>query len=182
MRRGIGPSGAPAAPPAAPTVQSLRLDQRNFLRFLELPEGVAGGAAWVSDFGHAGGSVRAYRNAYGIPPDSVTGHAEGVTVEMERDAYRGEAVFVRPGPFDELAVTGSFLRYDHREIEPEGGIGTAYGQNSGTAEVIARHGAAGPFDRGGFGVRGQWQGYISDNGRAVVSSDEVIASLLKSSS
>ena len=139
--------------------------------------GGAAGAAWVSSFGHAGGAVRAYRNAYGIPPDTVSGHAEGVTVEMERDAYRGEAVFLGAGPFDELSLTGSFLRYDHREIEEGGGVGTAFGQNTGSGEAVARHGRLGPFDRGGFGVRGQWQSYISDNGRAVVNSDEVSAAV-----
>lgn len=139
--------------------------------------GGAAGAAWVSEFGHAGGAVRTYRNAYGIPPDTVSGHAEGVTVEMERDAYRGEAVFIRPGPFEEVAVTGSFLRYDHRELEAAGVIGTAYGQNTGAGEVVARHAALGPFDRGGFGLRGQWQGYVSDNGRTTVNSDEVSAAI-----
>lgn len=135
--------------------------------------GGAVGAAWVEEFGHAGGAIRAYRNAYGIPPDPVSGHAEGVTVEMERDAYRAEAVILRPGPLDEITATGSFLRYDHREIEATGDIGTAYGQNTGAGEVVARHGALGPFDRGGVGVRGQWQGYVSDNGRTTVRSEEL---------
>lgn len=139
--------------------------------------GGAVGAAWVSDFGHAGSALRAYRNAYGIPPDSVSGHAAGVTVEMERDAYRGEVVFVQPGAFEEVSVTGAFLRYDHREIEVNGDVGSAYGQNTASAEVVARHGAAGPLDRGGFGLRGQWQGYTSNNGRAVMSSDELSAAV-----
>ncbi|HSH45111.1 MAG TPA: TonB-dependent receptor, partial [Longimicrobiales bacterium] len=134
--------------------------------------GGGAGAAWVGDAGHAGASARAYRNTYGIPPDSVSGHAEGVRIEMERDAYRGEAVFQGTGTLNDIAITGSFLRYDHRELE-HGGIGTAYGQNTGTGEVVARHGQWGPFASGGFGVRGQWQNYISDNGRAVVRSDEV---------
>ncbi|HUG40527.1 MAG TPA: TonB-dependent receptor [Longimicrobiales bacterium] len=139
--------------------------------------GAAAGAAWVADFGHAGGAVRAYRNTYGIPPDSVSGHAEGVTVEMERDAYRGEAVFVSPGALDEVTVTGSFLRYDHREIEASGDIGTAYGQNTATAEAVARHRRLGPLHRGGFGARAQWQGYVSDNGRVKVEADEVAGAI-----
>ena len=137
--------------------------------------GVAGGAGWIGNFGHAGGAVRAYRSAYGIPPDTVSGHAEGVTVEMERDAYRGEAVFVGDGALDEVTVTGSWLRYDHREIEESGAIGTAYGQNTGSGEVVVRHRRLGPFHAGGFGLRGQWQGYISDNGRATVRANETTA-------
>ncbi len=139
--------------------------------------GGAAGAAWVAGFGHAGGSARLYRSGYGIPPDSVTGHAEGVRVEMERDAYRGEALLLGSGSLDQVNVTGAFTRYDHREIEAGGVIGTAFGQNTGSGEAVARHSALGPFDRGGFGVRAEWQGYTSNNGRETVTSDEVSAAV-----
>lgn len=135
------------------------------------------GTAWIGGSSHAGGSVRAFRSAYGIPPDTVSGHAEGVDVEMERDAYRGEAVFTAVGPFQEITATGAYTRYDHREIEDEGIVGSAFGQNTGSTELVARHGQLGPFARGGFGVRGQWQGYVSDNGRDVVHSDALSAAI-----
>lgn len=135
--------------------------------------GASAGGAWIPDFGHVGAAWRLYRSEYGIPPDPVAGHPEGVTIEMERDALRGEAVVARLGPLGEVATTATYTRYDHREIEATGDIGTAFGQNTGSVEAVARHGALGPFTGGGFGVRGQWQDYISDNGRDVVRSREL---------
>ncbi len=130
------------------------------------------GAAWLLGFGHVGGSARAYRSRYGIPPDPVLGHPEGVTVEMERDAYRGEVVVENAGGLGTLLATGGYTRYDHREIESGGSLGTAYGQNTANGELVLRHQALGPFSAGGFGVRAQWEDFISDNGRSVVQAAE----------
>lgn len=135
------------------------------------------GASWVRNFGHLGGTARTYRSEYGIPPDSISGHASGVTIELERDVLRGEAVVTELGRLGELTATGSYTRYDHREIEASGAVGTAFGQNTGVAELVLRHRELGPFSGGGFGVRGQWQDYVSDNGRAVVRSDELAGAI-----
>lgn len=131
------------------------------------------GGAWIAGFGHAGVSARAYRSRYGIPPDPVAGHPDGVDVEVERDAYRGEAVVANFNGLGELTGTASYTRYDHREIEDGGQLGTAYGQNTGTAELVLQHDALGPFTSGGYGVRGQVQDYISDTGRDEVASREL---------
>ncbi len=135
------------------------------------------GGGWVRDFGHVGGVARLYRSEYGIPPDPVSGHAAGVTIELERDALRGEAVVTELGGLGQLTATGSYTRYDHREIEASGAVGTAFGQNTGVGELVLRHRALGPFTGGGFGIRGQWQDYVSDNGRTVVRSDELAGAI-----
>lgn len=129
------------------------------------------GAAWVRDDGHVGGAVRGYRTVYGIPPDTVSGHPGGVTVEMERDALRGEGVLNDALGVGHLTATLGLTRYDHREIEASGAVGTAFGQNTAAAELVLRPAARG-YRSSGFGVRGQWQHYESDNGRTVVRSTE----------
>ncbi|MFP4624696.1 MAG: TonB-dependent receptor [Gemmatimonadota bacterium] len=129
----------------------------------------AAGASWLGGPGHAGVAGRLYRSEYGIPPDSVLGHPAGVTVEVERDVVRGEAVLTGPIP-GTLEATAAFTRYDHREIEASGSVGTAFGKNSGTTEAVLRHDRLGPFASGGFGVRGGWEAFASDNGRSIVRS------------
>lgn len=137
----------------------------------------AGGAAWLGSFGHVGASARLYRSEYGIPPDPVLGHPEGVTIELERDALRGEGVVEDAAGLGNLTATGGFTRYEHREVEAGGALGTVFGQQAGTGELVLRHEALGPFTAGGFGVRGQWQAFFSDNGRAVVRSTETTGAL-----
>ncbi|MDX1674949.1 MAG: TonB-dependent receptor, partial [Longimicrobiales bacterium] len=129
------------------------------------------GGAWVGDEGHAGAAVRAYRSSYGIPPDPVSGHPEGVTIEVERDALRGEGVTDDALGLGHLTATVGVTRYDHREIEASGAVGTAFGLNTASGELVLRPGGTG-VRAGGFGLRGQWQDYTSDNGRAVVRSTE----------
>ncbi len=129
------------------------------------------GAAWVGDGGHAGAAVRSYRSSYGIPPDSVSGHPRGVTVDVERDALRGEGVVTNALGLGHLKATVGATRYDHREIEASGVVGTAFGLNTASGELVLRPESM-DARAGGFGLRGQWQGYTSDNGRAVVRSTE----------
>lgn len=134
-----------------------------------------GGGAGVGLVGrgrHIGAAARTYRSEYGIPPDPVAGHPSGVTVRMERDALRAEAAVVGAGPFADARLSGAFTRYNHREIEATGSVGTAYWKNLATAELTARNDALGPFDNGGFGLRFHWEGYSSDTGRDFVRSDE----------
>jgi iron complex outermembrane receptor protein len=128
------------------------------------------GAARVGDDGHVGAAVRSYRSSYGIPPDSVSGHPRGVTVEVERDAVRGEGVLT-DAPLGHLTATVGATRYDHREIEASGAVGTAFGLNTASGELVLRPDGM-DARAGGFGLRGQWQDYTSDNGRAVVRSTE----------
>ncbi|MFO7893492.1 MAG: TonB-dependent receptor [Longimicrobiales bacterium] len=129
------------------------------------------GTAWVGDEGHVGAAVRSYRSSYGIPPDSVSGHPRGVTVDMEREAVRGEGAMTNALGLGHLKATVGVTRYDHREIEASGAVGTAFGLNTASGELVLR--PEGMDARaGGFGLRGQWQDYTSDNGRVVVRSTE----------
>ncbi len=137
----------------------------------------AAGAAWLGGFGHAGASGRVYRSEYGIPPDPVLGHPEGVDVELERDALRGEVVVEEAGGLGHLSANGGYTRYEHREIEAGGELGTVFAQETAALELVLRHQALGPFSSGGFGVRGEWQDFFSDNGRSRVMSIETSAAV-----
>lgn len=135
------------------------------------------GAAWLGSPGHIGMSGRVYRSEYGIPPDPVTGHPEGVTVELDREALRGEAVLEDVAGLGRVTTTGGYTRYEHREIEAGGALGTVFAQEAGTGEIVLRHQRLGPFDAGGFGLSGRWQEFFSDNGRAQVQATDRAAAI-----
>ena len=137
------------------------------------------GAAWVNGWGHAGASARYYRSEYGIPPDSVAGHAHGVTVEMERAALRGQLHWTNmAGPFDHVELNAKVTRLDHLELEDEGHVGTELGLNTHVLELVGRHSGSGTFDRGAVGARVQRNDYGADRGRGeVLSVDEWDAAL-----
>ena len=116
------------------------------------------GASLVDEWGHVGGSVRHYRNDYGIPGGFVGGHAEGVRVEMERTSSKLRGVLDDGvGPFDDIQVDGTYTFYRHREIEPPNILGTFFQREMASGDVLARHGAWGPFSGGAVGARTSWE-------------------------
>lgn len=127
------------------------------------------GAGWIMDNGHAGAAYRFYTSSYGVPPDTVTGHPYGVTVEMERHAGRLQGA-LRPqrGPFSAVTMDGVLTNYYHRELEAprdeiRGGeppiVGTEFLLWTGAVDVLARHDRLGPFSDGAVGFRAQWRDY-----------------------
>lgn len=122
--------------------------------------GGGAGAAYVSDWGHVGGSFRAYRNDYGIPGGFVGGHADGVRVEMERTSSKLHAEVENPaGPFGSIQADAAYTWYRHREIEPPGILGTLFQLQTLSGDVLARHEALGPFSAGALGARSSWEDY-----------------------
>lgn len=132
------------------------------------------GGAWVNGWGHAGATVRYFGSEYGIPPDSVSGHTDGVTVEMERMALRGQLHWTRAtGWFDHIELNGKATQLDHVELEDGGAVGTELGLNTYAFELTGRHSGTGSFDRGAIGTRVQRSDYGADRGRGeVLSVDE----------
>ncbi len=118
------------------------------------------GAAYVADWGHMGGSVRGYLNAYGIPGGFEGGHAEGVRIEMERTASKFRTVVDEPvAIFDNLRFDATHTWYRHREIEPPGILGTLFLQETASGDVLGRHGGWGPFAAGAVGGRVSWEAF-----------------------
>jgi iron complex outermembrane recepter protein len=123
---------------------------------------VSVGASAIERWGHAGLAYRYYDNSYGVPGGFVGAHIEGVDVEMRRHALHGSTQYrPRSGPFTGIAGTVNYTNYYHRELEDVGITGTEFGLLTGAAEVVARHGAFGPFSEGALGVRGQWQDFAA---------------------
>ncbi|HUP52075.1 MAG TPA: TonB-dependent receptor plug domain-containing protein [Longimicrobiales bacterium] len=119
------------------------------------------GTAYVSDWGHVGGAFRAYQNDYGIPGGFVGGHPEGVRVEMERTSSKLKGLVDRPiGPFESIALDATYTWYRHSEIEPPNILGTFFKLRTLSSDVLARHGALGPFSSGAIGARASWEDFV----------------------
>jgi iron complex outermembrane receptor protein len=120
--------------------------------------GGALGAALVGHDGHVGASYRYFANDYGLPGGFIGTHPEGVDIDMRRHTGRVEGeLHEHAGPFESVRVVGAFTNYQHAERERNGEIGTFFGQRLAQGEVVARHGARGPFASGAVGVRGQFR-------------------------
>lgn len=141
--------------------------------------GASAGAAWVNGWGHVGGAFRLYDSEYGIPPDSVSGHPDGVRVAMDRWAARGQLHWTQGvGPLEHVELDAKVTRLDHFELEDGGAVGTEFGLNTHVVELVGRHDGVGPFSRGAIGVRGQRNDYGANRGRGeILSVDEWGAAL-----
>lgn len=118
---------------------------------------LAAGASWVGERGHIGAAYRFYGNDYGIPGGFVGAHPTGVNIEMTRHVVKGDAQLRGFGPFEVVDGSASHTRYNHKEIEPGGFLGTEYGLFTTAGEVKGRHGAMGFLTGGTVGVRGQFE-------------------------
>lgn len=118
------------------------------------------GVGLARDWGHTGVAGRTYHSRYGIPGGFVGGHEEGVTIDMRRSNLRGELHRVLEGRFlHDLEGSAGLSHYAHEEIEAGGILGTAFTLVTAEANLMLRHGRAGPFGSGGFGVRGQFRDF-----------------------
>jgi iron complex outermembrane recepter protein len=135
------------------------------------------GASHISQRGHLGAAYRLYDSRYGIPPDSVSGHAFGVDVAMRRHALRGELRrFGGMGPFSLGGADASYTWYHHQELEPSAAgpvLGTEYFLQTGSLQGALEHQGLAFLDRGAVGARGEWRNYEFNTGRAVVRSREL---------
>lgn len=123
------------------------------------------GSAWVDEWGSVGGAVRYYANDYGIPGGFVGGHPDGVRVEMERSSGKARLrLDDGVGPFESVQVDGTYTWYRHSEIEPPDILGTFFKRIMGSGDVLARHGALGPFTAGAVGARASWEQYTFAGG------------------
>jgi iron complex outermembrane receptor protein len=119
---------------------------------------LAGGAAFVPDWGHAGLAYRFYDNEYGVPGGFVGGHAGGVDIFMRRHAVRGQAEVHRDDRFlSRIRATGGYTNYRHFEVEASGAVGTFFRQDVASAEIIAHVDSSGRFGAGAIGVEARYR-------------------------
>jgi iron complex outermembrane recepter protein len=123
--------------------------------------GGAFGAAYVGPSGHVGAAYRMYASDYGIPGGFVGSHPEGVDVEMRRHSVRAEGEHHPEGAIATGRATVTLNDYSHNEIEKSGRVGTAFVQQSASAEVVVGHGIIGHAHEGALGVRGQYRSILT---------------------
>lgn len=120
----------------------------------------AAGFSWIKDWGYIGGAFSTYFNNYGIPPDPLGGHAEGVDIEMKKFQYDLKSEILLRNSFLKV-VEGAFSikNYTHREIESGGIPGTKFGLVTTNAEIKTRHDEIGFLEEGSFGIWGELEDY-----------------------
>lgn len=118
---------------------------------------LAGGVSLVGERGHLGAAYRFYGNEYGIPGGFVGAHPSGVSVQMTRHVVKGEAQLRDVGLLEVVDGSVSHTRYNHKEIEPGGILGTEYGLFTTAGEVKGRHGELGILTGGTVGARAQFE-------------------------
>lgn len=120
----------------------------------------AAGISYVRPWGHSGLAVSTYLSNYGIPPDSGSGHAEGVDIDMQKLQVDSHSEIVYEDRFlDLLEARISYRFYNHKEYETETIIGTEYTVNTATASLKGRHGEWGVLSEGTIGFQTDFQDY-----------------------
>ena len=122
---------------------------------------VAGaGAAYVTTWGHLGGSFRSYSNDYGIPGGFVGGHEAGVGIETDRMSTKVRTLIdKRVGRFESVKVDGTYTWYRLKEIEPPDILATVFVRETASGDFLARHDRMGPFAAGVLGARVSWEDF-----------------------
>jgi len=154
---------------------------------------LSGGASWIGERGHVGAAHRYYWSEYGIPSYHVGDHPaddheheededhdhdhghdhEGVKIRMRRNTTRGQArLSSGVGPFSSIELDGTFTDYRHEEVEASGEVGTTFELLTGTADLLARHAALGPFAEGAVGVQAHWSDYTAAGSIAITPTNE----------
>lgn len=113
-------------------------------------------AAWLFPSGSVRGSGGHYRSSYGIP-GVPGGHEEGVRIDMDRTQYAANLDYHIDSSFLKRIRTDlGFTRYYHREVEPEGSIGTEFGILTSAAAVRFHHDSVGRItDAGILSLQGE---------------------------
>ncbi|MDZ7659289.1 TonB-dependent receptor [Fodinibius sp.] len=124
------------------------------------------GLGYIKPWGHAGISSNIYLNNYGIPPDSLGGHPNGVDIEMEKFQLEGTSEIILDRPFiRKLEIDLSHKSYFHQEIESSGIVGTEFGVLTTNASVKANHNNLAFFDEGKFGIWAEQKNYAVNGTR-----------------
>lgn len=85
------------------------------------------GGTYFGDRGYVGGGFSFFTNDYGIPPDSILGHPNGVTVSMMKSRIETKSeMFFPEQTLSHIEILGSFIDYFHKEIEANGRIGMSF--------------------------------------------------------
>lgn len=99
----------------AQNIQSPKKEIKNSL--LETTN-VSAGSSYHPDWGFLGTSFTYYKSDYGIPPDPISGHASGASIDMKRTQIKSKAkIYTNNSVFNTFNIKHTFSRYEHAEIE-----------------------------------------------------------------
>ena len=117
------------------------------------------GVGYVGPRVASGGSLRAYRFAYGlpVPPGSTPVRLRGSRYE---GSFRGQAELAS-GRFPSLRAEATAQDYDHDELDDAGAVQMSFALRTQTVNLLLRQGALGPFTEGAWGVSGLVKRYAS---------------------
>ncbi len=97
---------------------------------------LAAGVSWVGQNALVGFALRNLDSAYGVPgghEHEEEGHGPGdeeeeggVTVALEQTRMDSVVRIEFDGPIQTLTINGGYGDYEHREIEPDGALGTVF--------------------------------------------------------
>lgn len=115
------------------------------------------GYSFIRPWGYSGFSVSGFLSNYGIPPDPLGGHPDGVDIEMRRIQLENRNEIVRDYGFFRLLESNlSYRYYNHKEFETSEIIGTEFTRNSVNLTLKGHHASAGPFNDGVIGFWGEF--------------------------
>ena len=121
------------------------------------------GLSLVRPWGHVGLAGSLYDSNYGIPPDPLGGHPQGVSINLARQhlEVRGQVLNGPGGWVKRLEMHHTYARYRHGEFEASGALGMEFGVITHDSSVLFRLNPLGPFENGAFGLWYEYRDYAA---------------------
>lgn len=124
------------------------------------------GLSYLQSWGYVGIASNMYLNNYGIPPDSDSGHQDGVNIEVQKYQFEGKAeINFENSFFKSLDTDLSHKNYYHRELESANAIGTEFGVLTTNASVVGDHREWEITDGGQIGIWAEVKDYAVNGTR-----------------
>jgi len=115
------------------------------------------GLSFIRPWGYSGLAVSSYVSNYGIPPDPIEGHPNGVDIELRKFQVESRSEILFENHFLKyLEAQFSYRYYNHKEFETEEIIGTEFTKNSANFTLKSRHRGVASFDDGTIGLWGEF--------------------------
>lgn len=115
------------------------------------------GFSFIKPWGYTGIAVSSYLSDYGIPPDPIGGHPNGVDIEMRKFQIESRSEVLFQNHFLKyLEAQFSYRYYNHKEFESANIIGTEFIKNSANFTLKSRHRGIAGLDDGIIGIWGEF--------------------------
>jgi iron complex outermembrane receptor protein len=120
------------------------------------------GGSFLLPTGYVGAAGSYYQSEYGIPGGFVGAHPKGVNIKIDKVHGEGKAeLFPLDSWLYRAETQASVTRYHHREFESSGILGVEIGLLTYNVSSTFHHKPIGPFQKGLFGVWGEYRDYSS---------------------